>query len=128
MTRRTLLVLVTLLVSVFTFLPTHPVGACELDANDRCVRKDPAEEAAMFRAVIAPESPGGADSSATVSPQLCTKPTIGFPTCYAPQDDGTWAREEMADVESGWVAVDAETYDEMQAAVGDVNASVLEGA
>lgn len=55
----------------------------------------------------------------------CTHPTVGFPTCYALQDDGTWAREELVDVDSGWVVVGTVTYDEMKAAVEE---SITSGA
>jgi hypothetical protein len=52
----------------------------------------------------------------------CTHPVIGFPTCYSLQADGTWAREELADVDTGWVVVSTVTYDEMKAAIDEANA------
>jgi hypothetical protein len=50
-------------------------------------------------------------------------PAIGFPTCYTLQADGIWAREELADVDTGWVVVGTMTYGEMKAAVDESNAS-----
>jgi hypothetical protein len=54
----------------------------------------------------------------------CTHPLVGFPTCYVQQADGMWAREEMADVDTGWVVVGTVTYDEMLAALGEGDASI----
>lgn len=52
----------------------------------------------------------------------CTHPTVGFPTCYVRQDDGMWAREELADSDSTWLTVGRVTNDAVAAAIGDVNA------
>src|SRR5262245_45490432 len=122
MKRQMISLLVTLLVSVFTFVPTHPVGACELDTYDRCIGMVATDATALYAAAIAPESLGSADSSATVSPQLCTNPTVGFPTCYVQQADGMWAREELADTNAGCVMVGIVTFNEVIAAIGDGNA------
>ena len=54
----------------------------------------------------------------------CTHPTVAFPTCYSLQDDGTWAREELAQTDTDWVIVGTVTFDEMEAAVGGVSASI----
>jgi hypothetical protein len=63
-----------------------------------------------------------ADSGPAFPQRECTHPTIGFPTCYALQADGMWAREELADTNTNWVVVGLVTFDEVVAAVGDVNA------
>ena len=63
-----------------------------------------------------------ADSGPALPQRECTHPTIGFPTCYALQADGMWAREELADTDTNWVVVGTVTFDEVVAAVGDVNA------
>jgi hypothetical protein len=62
-----------------------------------------------------------AESGATSLRRECTRPTIGFPTCYTQQIDGMWAREELADTDANWVVVGTVTFDEMTSAVGDVN-------
>jgi hypothetical protein len=55
----------------------------------------------------------------------CTHPVIGFPTCYTLQADGTWTREELIVDERGadWAVVGTVTYDEMQEAIDEANAS-----
>ena len=52
MTRRTLLILVAVLVSVFTFGPISPVSACELGASDQCVQMTATDHAALFQAAM----------------------------------------------------------------------------
>ena len=52
----------------------------------------------------------------------CTHPTVGFPTCYVQQADGTWAREELADVDAEWVVVGTVTTAEMNMAIGGCTA------
>jgi hypothetical protein len=37
------------------------------------------------------------------TPRVCTHPTVGFPTCYEQQADGTWTQEAMQD-DGTWVA------------------------
>lgn len=51
MTRRNRLILVTVLVSVFTFGPIGPVSACELNASDRCVQVAATDAAALYAAI-----------------------------------------------------------------------------
>src|SRR5262249_17968747 len=58
-----------------------------------------------------------ASAGAPVAVRECTNPSVGFPTCYSLQVDGTWAREELAGVDSGWVVVGTVTYDEVISAV-----------
>jgi hypothetical protein len=96
MTRRNILILVTVLVTVFTFGPISPVGACELDTNDRCMQMGPAERAAMFRAASAPAPLVDAHGGLTLLQRVCTYSAVDFPTCYTLQADGMWAREELA--------------------------------
>jgi len=62
------------------------------------------------------------DSGATLPRRECTHPTVGFPTCYVQQADGMWVREDLPDRDSAWVMVGLVTFDEVVAAVGDVNA------
>lgn len=35
--------------------------------------------------------------------RVCTYPSVGFPTCYQLQPDGTWTQEEIVD--GSWVIV-----------------------
>lgn len=53
----------------------------------------------------------------------CIPAAVGFPTCYSLQDDGTWAREELADTNANWVMVGSVTFDEVGAAVGNIEAT-----
>lgn len=62
--------------------------------------------------------------ASTDSHILCTHPVVGFPTCYTLQADGTWMREELPDTDSTWVMVGLVAFDEVVAAVGDVNVIV----
>jgi hypothetical protein len=64
-----------------------------------------------------------ASAGAPVAVRECTYPSVGFPTCYSLQADGTWAREELAETDANWVVIGTVTYEEMRAAVGEVNAS-----
>jgi hypothetical protein len=56
-----------------------------------------------------------------VNQRACTHPSVGFPTCYSLQADGTWAREELTDLDANWVVVGTVTADEVAAAIGDGN-------
>ncbi len=120
MTRRNLLVLVAILISFFTFIPTRPVGACELDANDRCTQMDPAERAAMFRAASAPVPFLDVHSVPTVPRRVCTYPTVDWPMCYALRADGMWERAALTPGKTGanMVVVGVATFDEVVAALG----------
>jgi hypothetical protein len=62
-----------------------------------------------------------ADSGSPLATKACTHPPIGFPTCYTLQADGTWAREELSDIDMGWVVVGTVTADEVAAAIADAN-------
>jgi hypothetical protein len=77
----------------------------------------------MYLPAAGPAAVSVASAGQPVTARECTHPTIGFPTCYASQDDGTWAREELADTDGVWVIVGTVTFDEMRAAVGVADAS-----
>jgi hypothetical protein len=66
-----------------------------------------------------------ADSTPILSKSVCTHPALGFPTCYTQQADGTWAREELPDIDANWVVVGTVTADEVAAAIGDANATAV---
>jgi hypothetical protein len=76
---------------------------------------------ALLVAVNAPAV--SADSGITLLQRECTHPAIGFPTCYVPQADGTWARQELAETDANWIVVGTVSFDEVVAAIGDVNAT-----
>jgi hypothetical protein len=61
-------------------------------------------------------------NGAVPSTRECTHPVVGFPTCYVQQADGSWAREELADLDSTLVVVGTVTPDEAKAAVAEPNA------
>jgi hypothetical protein len=66
-----------------------------------------------------------ADSAPILDKSVCTHPIIGFPTCYTQQADGTWVREELMDLDTGWVEVGTVTAAEVADAVGDANATAF---
>jgi hypothetical protein len=73
------------------------------------------------------ESTTAANTVASTTTE-CTHPAIGFPTCYTLQADGTWAREELSDIDANWIVVGTVTADEVAAAIGDANATAVHGA
>jgi hypothetical protein len=70
------------------------------------------------------ESTTAANTVASTTTE-CTHPATGFPTCYTPQADGTWAREELTDIDASWIVVGSVTADEVTAAIGDANATAV---
>jgi hypothetical protein len=69
MTRRSLLILIAILVSAFTFSSASSVGACELDALDHFVQMEATDAITMYSAAIAPVPLVSADSGASVPQQ-----------------------------------------------------------
>ena len=45
-----------------------------------------------------------ADQQAPPARRACTQPSVGFPTCYEQQANGTWARQEMQS-DGTWLTV-----------------------
>jgi hypothetical protein len=45
-----------------------------------------------------------ADPQAGRPQRVCTQPSVGFPTCYERQADGTWTRQEMQS-DGTWLAI-----------------------
>ncbi len=72
--------------------------------------------------LVIPIASVSAESGSPFSRRACTHPSVGFPTCFTQQVDGSWAQEVLADADSPWVVVGMVTFDEVAATVGDVNA------
>jgi hypothetical protein len=80
---------------------------------------DAAAQAATLRAT----RPFSIPTLGTVYQRVCTHPSVGFPTCYTAQDDGTWTRAEWAETGTTWVVVGTVTFAAVMACVGEVNAT-----